>query len=181
MVVDDDPYQTFTIKKSLEIIDNDYEVIRADSGMQCLELLKNKKIPDIILLDIMMPDMNGWKVYKKLRENQSWKNIPIIFITARTDQIAKNAGNFYGEDYIEKPFEIVDLKKRIDKVIKNKINNAQILIEEKPWGQAPSADFALRDINDNEEVLIAACDNAFLFNQDKYDKLKQRKDVDMVM
>ena len=117
MVVDDDPYQTFTIKKALEKLDNNYEVIRADSGMQCLELLKNKEIPDIILLDIMMPEMNGWAVYKKIKENQSWEKIPIIFITARTDQIAKKAGSFYGEDYIEKPFDVVTLKKRIDKVI----------------------------------------------------------------
>ena len=118
MVVDDDPYQTFTIKKSLEKLDDNYDVIRADSGMQCLELLKKNEIPDVILLDIMMPEMNGWVVYKRLKENQSWEKIPVIFITARADQIAKNAGSFYGEDYIEKPFDIVDLKKRIDKVIK---------------------------------------------------------------
>lgn len=114
MVVDDDPYQTFTIKKSLEKLDKNYQVIRADSGRQCFEILRNDNIPDIILLDIMMPDMNGWAVYKRLKEDQSWKEIPIIFITARTDQIAKKAGSFYGEDYIEKPFDIPELKKRID-------------------------------------------------------------------
>ena len=119
MEVDDDPYQTFTIKKTLERLDNKYEVIQAYGGIQCFEFLNNNKIPDLILLDIMMPEMNGWTVYKKLKANKDWKDIPIIFITARTDQIAKNAGNFYGEDYIEKPFDMSDLKKRIDKILQN--------------------------------------------------------------
>ena len=119
MVVDDDPYQTFTIKKSLERLDDSYEVIQAHGGIECFELLNNDKIPDIILLDIMMPEMNGWVVYKKLKANKDWKEIPIIFITARSDQIAKNAGGFYGEDYIEKPFDMSDLKKRIEKILKN--------------------------------------------------------------
>ena len=70
MVVDDDPYQTFTIKKSLERLDNNYEVIQAHGGIECLEILNNDKIPDIILLDIMMPEMNGWVVYKKLKANK---------------------------------------------------------------------------------------------------------------
>ena len=59
-------------------------------------------------------------MYKRIKDNQSWKEIPIIFITARTDKIAKNAGEFYGEDFIEKPFNVSDLKKRIDKATKKK-------------------------------------------------------------
>jgi hypothetical protein len=88
--------------------------------MQCLELLKNNQIPDIILLDIMMPKMSGWQVFYRLKENPSWKNIPVIFLTARTDEVAKNAGGFLGDDYIEKPFNREDLKKRIDYFLKNR-------------------------------------------------------------
>jgi len=120
MVVDDDPDQISTVKYVLESTDNRYKVIGANDGTQCLKLLKENQIPDLILLDIMMPEMNGWEVFNHLKENSSWKNIPVIFLTARTDRIAKNAGGFLGEDYIEKPFNREDLMKRIEDVLKNR-------------------------------------------------------------
>jgi len=120
MVVDDDPDQISTVKYVLESTNDNYEVVGANDGTQCLQLLKDKGIPDLILLDIMMPVMNGWEVYNRLKENFSWKNIPVIFLTARTDRIAKNAGGFLGDDYIEKPFNREDLLKRIDKILRKK-------------------------------------------------------------
>ena len=66
MVVDDDLDQIHTIKLILGDFIDMYEVIGADSGMQCLQLLKNNHIPDLILLDIMMPKMSGWEVFKCL-------------------------------------------------------------------------------------------------------------------
>lgn len=120
MVVDDDPDQISTVKYVLESLKNKYEVIGANNGTQCLQLLKDKQIPDLILLDIMMPEMNGWEVYNRLKENSSWKDIPVIFLTARTDRVAKNAGGFLGDDYIEKPFNREDLMKRIDGVLKKR-------------------------------------------------------------
>jgi len=119
MIVDDEPDQILTVKVALEDMDDEYEVIGADSGMQCLELLKNNQIPDLILLDIMMPEMTGWNTYDRIKENEAWRKIPIVFLTARTDRIAKDAGDFLAEDYIEKPFNIEDLKERIDKVLMN--------------------------------------------------------------
>lgn len=113
LVVDDDPTQTETMKIVLEK-ENEYKVAVANSGFECLEYLKNENIPDVILLDIMMPEMNGWQVFEKIKENNSWSKIPIIFLTARTDDIAKNAGGFLGEDYIEKPYDVEDLKNRIN-------------------------------------------------------------------
>jgi CheY-like chemotaxis protein len=119
MVVDDEPDQILTVKIVLENMDDEYEVISADSGMQCLQLLKDNQIPDLILLDIMMPKMSGWEIFYRLKENQLWKNIPVVFCTARGDQMANDAGSFLGDDYIEKPFDIDDLKLRIDRVLKN--------------------------------------------------------------
>ena len=118
MVVDDDPDQISTVKYVLEGSSNKYKVIGAKDGAQCLQLLKDKHIPDLILLDIMMPEMSGWEVYNQLKENSDWKNIPVIFLTARTDRTAKNAGEFLGDDYIEKPFNGEDLIKRIDDTLK---------------------------------------------------------------
>jgi DNA-binding response OmpR family regulator len=120
MVVDDDSYQTYTIKKSLERMEETYEVIRADGGKQCLELLNQGVIPDIILLDVMMPDVSGWLTFDAIRDNKNWKNIPIIFITARTDKIAKGAGRFMGEDFIEKPFKMDILNERIKNILNGK-------------------------------------------------------------
>ena len=117
MIVDDEPDQIFTVKQTLADFGDEYEVISAESGMQCLDLLENNGAPDIILLDIMMSDMSGWEVYDKLKGNPAWKKIPIIFLTARTDRIAKSAGDFLGDDYIEKPFNREELKKRIDKLL----------------------------------------------------------------
>lgn len=119
MVVDDEPDQVYAIKKSLEKAGGTYEIIPANSGAQCLEFLEKNQIPDLILLDIMMPEMSGWIVFDKLRDNAMWEKIPIIFLTARTDKITENAGRFLGDDFIEKPFDTKELNSRIDKVLKD--------------------------------------------------------------
>ena len=115
MIVDDNPDIILSIKNGLEVVAGDYEVIGVESGEKCLELLETET-PDLILLDIMMPEMSGWETFDKLKENASWGKIPVVFLTARTDKVAKNAGGFLGDDYIEKPFEIAELKRRIDEI-----------------------------------------------------------------
>jgi len=117
LVVDDNPDVIFSVKNGLESSDKNFKINGVDSGKKCLEFLQTE-MPDLILMDIMMPEMSGWKTFDKIKENNAWKNIPIIFLTARTDRVAKNAGGFLGEDYIEKPFEIKDLIVRINKVLK---------------------------------------------------------------
>jgi len=117
MIVDDDPGVRYTVKNGIEILDENYHVESVESGFKCLDILKAGEIPDLILLDVMMPEMSGWKTFDIIKKNESWKNIPIIFLTARTDKIAKNAGGFLADDYIEKPAKIPELKKRIDKII----------------------------------------------------------------
>jgi len=121
MIVDDEEDQIFCIKTGFEeIFGKDYKIISADSGKRCFELLKDNVIPDIILLDIMMPDMNGWEVFDKLRASKEWKNIPVVFLTARSDEFAENAGGLIADDFIEKPIDIKELKNRIEKVLKKK-------------------------------------------------------------
>jgi len=118
LVVDDEPDVAFTVVHNLKKYSDQYDLTIVNSGQECLEKLENDELPDLILLDIMMPVMNGWEVFKKIRENASWGKLPIIFLTARVDRTAENAGKFLGEDYIEKPYDPVDLKSRIDKVLK---------------------------------------------------------------
>lgn len=116
MMVDDEPDQIYTLKKMLESESDEYELVEAESGMQCLQLLKNGENPDIIFLDIMMPRMSGWELYERIKDNAEWSKIPIVFLTARTDDMASNAGSFFGDGFLTKPYDIKD----IIKIIKEK-------------------------------------------------------------
>ena len=125
MIVDDEPDLVYTIQQFFEF-GGKYEVIGANSGMECLEVLKNeKKLPDLILLDIMMPEKSGWDVFAQLKEKTEWREIPIIFLTALTDEFSKGFGSISADDYIEKPYDLDELKKRIEKVL-NKNENKNI-------------------------------------------------------
>lgn len=119
LLVDDNSDLIYSVKTGLETISKNYEVIGVGSGRACLEFLKKDK-PDLILLDIMMPGMDGWDVCAKIKSNKKTENIPIVFLTAKTDPISKGMGRLASADYIEKPIEIKDLKKRIDTVISKK-------------------------------------------------------------
>lgn len=121
MAVDDNPDVTDVIKQGLEYLyPAEYKVICVDSGKNCLRLLKDNQIPDLILLDIIMPGMNGWDVFAKVKENPKWRGIHIVFLTAQTDPYSEGFGKIPADDYIEKPFDIQYLKKRIDKFLQRK-------------------------------------------------------------
>jgi DNA-binding response OmpR family regulator len=126
LVVDDNPDVFFSIKNGFDAVDKNYHIFGVENGEKCLEMLQSQQIPDVILLDIMIPQMSGWEIYQKVKERTDWKNIPIIFLTARTDRTAKKAGSFLGDDYIEKPFDIANMKMRIEKILeKNKLKNSE--------------------------------------------------------
>ncbi len=118
LVVDDEEPVVTSVKQGLKSLVAGYDVVGVNSGYDCLEKLKNEPLPDLILLDIMMPDMSGWETYDRIKENQKWMDIPIVFLTARSDNVARNAGRFLGEDFIEKPFEINELKNRLERFFK---------------------------------------------------------------
>lgn len=117
LVVDDDPDIIYTIKKSFENLDKNYKILGVESGKKCLNLLKNNEIPDLILLDIMMPELSGWDVAAELKKNPKWKDIPVIFLTAKTDPFSKTLGGIVVDDYITKPFEFIVLKESIDRLL----------------------------------------------------------------
>ena len=120
MIVDDESDVRYTIKHGLETVDPEYKVICVESGKKLLELLKKKQIPDLILLDLMMPEMNGWEVQQKLRESQEWRLIPLVFITAVGDPTSKRIGHMSSDGFIEKPMKISELKQRLDKILKTR-------------------------------------------------------------
>ena len=94
-----------------------YELLWAQDGEEALETIKKNK-PDLILLDIMMPVMDGYEVLKKLKEDENLKSIPVIMLTAKGQEQDVIKGFEYGvEDYIIKPFRPAELAARIKKAL----------------------------------------------------------------
>lgn len=114
LVVDDEQELVAALKIRLEA--NDFEVIAAYDGEEALEKAKEK--PDLILLDILMPKMDGYKVLSKLRQAAQTKNIPVIMLTAKGEsQSIFKAHDLGSTDYIIKPFEQEELLELINKYI----------------------------------------------------------------
>ena len=118
MVVDDNPDMISTVKRGLEALSAGYTIIEAETGKDCIELLEKGERPDLILLDIMMPKMDGWDTAAHIKSNQRWKNIPLVFLTAKTDNISTVIGKITSRDYIKKPFDLFDFRKRLDTILK---------------------------------------------------------------
>jgi two-component system, OmpR family, response regulator VicR len=95
-----------------------FEVIGANGGREGLDAVR-KNSPDVILLDLMMPDMDGWEVYQQLKADESTRNIPVIVITAKAQNIDKVLALHIAkvDDYIPKPFTPKDLLDSIEKVL----------------------------------------------------------------
>ncbi len=95
-----------------------YEVYTAGDGIQALKILSQNKF-DIILLDVMMPNMNGWETLKEIRKNVETKDIPVIMITAVNEEQKMVAGLKSGaDDYIIKPFVLPNLLARMEAVLR---------------------------------------------------------------
>ncbi len=123
LVVDDNPDLIYSVKEGLGSIDRSFEIFGAEGGRACLEFLKKNTV-DLVLLDIMMPDMDGWDTCAKIKSNKKTENLPIIFLTAKTDPISKGMGRLASSDYVEKPFDVKDLQQRIMAVLKKKSKGA---------------------------------------------------------
>jgi DNA-binding response OmpR family regulator len=95
-----------------------YEVIGANSGREGLDAIR-QKLPDLVLLDLMMPDMDGWDVYQQMKSVEATRDIPVIVITAKAQSIDKVLGLHIAkvDDYISKPFSPQDLVESVEKVI----------------------------------------------------------------
>jgi diguanylate cyclase (GGDEF)-like protein len=111
LVVDDTPANLSLMSSLLK---DTYKVRVANSGERALEIAQSDTPPDLILLDIMMPDMDGYEVCRRLKAQAATKDIPIIFITAMSDVENESMGFALGAvDYISKPFDKTVVKARI--------------------------------------------------------------------
>lgn len=116
LVVDDDTSINELIKINLEL--SGYKVIQALDGIKGFALAK-QETPNAIILDVMMPEVDGYTVAQRIRQNESTKNIPILMLTALSQLNDKVKGFDIGvDDYLVKPFEMEELKVRIRALLK---------------------------------------------------------------
>jgi len=115
LVVDDEVALVELLSIRLEA--NDYEVLTAYDGQDGLDKARSLK-PDLIVLDLMLPKLDGYKVCRMLKFDEKYKNIPIIMFTARAQEADKKLGEEVGADaYVTKPFESEVLLKKITELI----------------------------------------------------------------
>ena len=127
LVVEDNPDLRDNIQLVLEL--NDYSVVTACTGKDALKkLAKMDRLPDIIICDIMMPEMNGYDLFKMLSGHPIWCYIPFIFLTARTEPHDVRFAKMLGiDDYIKKPYEEEDLLASVKgSLVRNKIVRKRI-------------------------------------------------------
>lgn len=95
-----------------------FEVEGANGGLEGLEKVQQKK-PDLVLLDLMMPDMDGWEVYQRMKSDEELREIPVIVVTAKAQSIDKVLGLHIAkvDDYITKPFGPQELLESVEKIL----------------------------------------------------------------
>ena len=124
MVVDDHLASRVTAAALLSL--EGYEVIEIENGVEALEVVHTYK-PDMILLDVMMPQMSGFEVCRQLKQNEETRLIPLVFITALHDRKSRIAGIEAGaDDFITKPFDRLELSARVKSLIHQKRLNEDL-------------------------------------------------------
>lgn len=103
-----------------------YTVMGANGGREGIDLIR-QELPDLVLLDLMMPDMDGWDVYHQIKSDEMTRDIPVIVITAKALNIDKVLGLQVAkvEDYIAKPFSPQELLERVDQVLSRQGKSSQ--------------------------------------------------------
>jgi phosphoserine phosphatase RsbU/P len=111
LVVDDAPAN---IQVAQSILKDEYKIRVATSGAKALELVKVEPVPDLVLLDVMMPEIDGYEVCRRLKAEETTRDIPVIFLTGKTDAEDEARGLEVGAvDYIRKPFSPAIVKARV--------------------------------------------------------------------
>lgn len=115
LLIDDDSIFTEIVTAFLG---ENYEVTAAQSGKEALAFLLNSYKPDLVLLDIILPEMNGWEIFKKIRGINLMRSVPIVFLTSLTAfEGLERAKKLGAADYITKPYDNNDLLARIEKIL----------------------------------------------------------------
>jgi DNA-binding response OmpR family regulator len=151
LVVDDDPVILKLLEVNFEM--EGFQVVRASDGAEGLERAR-EVLPDIVVLDVMMPRMTGYEVAKALREDEGTAHIPIIFVTARAQSSDVERGIELGvDDYVTKPFDPLDLIARVNTLLERRQVNAEA---EADAEAEPEAEAEGQNAGDNDSTLEPA-------------------------
>ncbi|HDS30971.1 MAG TPA: response regulator [Firmicutes bacterium] len=117
LIVEDEKDLVKTLEYNLQ--QNDFSTQSALNGKDAIKLLEKEPLPDLVLLDLMLPDISGYEVCRFLKGDSRTKNIPVIMLTARTEEIDRILGFELGaDDYVPKPFSVRELLLRIKAVLR---------------------------------------------------------------
>jgi len=129
LAVDDEEHILELLAYNLE--HDGYRVVKAETGEEALELLEKEKI-DIVLLDWMLPGIDGIEVLRRIRSHKSYRTLPVILLTAKGDEISKVVGLEVGsDDYLAKPFGVHELLARIKAVLRRSDGGFEVMESDK--------------------------------------------------
>lgn len=125
LIVDDDPLIRNLLGQVLESFeDKGVKLLDADNGIVAIETAKNER-PDIVFLDVMMPRMNGFEVCNILKNNLGMKDVYIIMLTAKGQELDKQKAQWIGADcYITKPFDIYEIIKKVGDILDSRTSDS---------------------------------------------------------
>lgn len=175
LVIEDDTLVARTIERCLR--GNEYHVQVVNTGVAGLRAAR-RKIPDLVLLDVMMPGMDGYTVCKEMREDVLLKDVPIIFLTAKNKVEDKIIGLSVGaDDYLGKPFNLDELLLRV-KAILRRVHPSNSQAGQVEKGTSGSVDFKIRKMNQTESDSVirigeyALDTRTYMFSSPKKGKLR---------
>jgi CheY-like chemotaxis protein len=117
LIVDDEPDIVRIVRIAMELAK--YEVAEASSGEECIEKLETDPVPDLILMDIMMPGISGYQACEKIRSNKKFKDLKIVMLTAKGQKGDMEEGLKAGaDDYIVKPFDPFELIETVGEILR---------------------------------------------------------------
>ena len=121
LCIEDEPEMIDLIR--LILSSRGFEVRGANGGKEGLEIIRNEH-PDLVLLDLMMPEIDGWEVYQQMKADPTTRNIPVIVVTAKAQNIDKVLGLHIAkvDDYIAKPFGPQELIDSVEKILGSRLS-----------------------------------------------------------
>jgi putative two-component system response regulator len=152
LIVDDNPENILLLG---EILKNKYNVKAAATGKKALEILWENNPPDLVLMDVVMPGMDGFEVCKLLKGRASSQNIPVIFVTALGESLDETKGfEIGGVDYITKPFQPSTVLARVKTHLT--LHDQNRVLEDKVVARTQSLATSAQALNDTQDVTIYA-------------------------
>ena len=116
MVADDDPVVRVLVNEFLSA--RGYQVESVENATECLQKLESQEVPDVLVLDLLMPDMTGIEVLRQLRSNPKTSNVPVIMLSADYDTAAiVGANQVSADEYVQKPFGAKEILKAIQHLV----------------------------------------------------------------